>query len=362
MSVGKRSDAQSEKSEEKKAKTPMIRLIALALVNAVHAESYFMTMLGGSEYNSIDPYAAVAVGGQTFKFLFDSSTSGFWLSKAECDSCPSSSASPYRPQSAPIIHLATIMEMTDGSKIHCQLFRDQIEFTDAISLVGHVCAATSVDDSLRSDMDGSVGMAPSSSTMAAAIGRLRSKLVTLYWKHPRAYGQQRIGFIGMGDIKRDFILGTPRFVKTTTSSDSWTVESMGIVVNGHSYKSKYPVIINTAESYAAFEPNTFALIVVAIGASYDSVQKKYFVDYNHIFSLPSMKLFLGGEGLVLDFHPTDLVEFAFDQHPNNMVALRCRMSQTAFNVIGNSILSNYHVVFDFDNRQIGFGAPIIAGL
>ena len=324
-------------------------------------------LLGGDDPNSLVGRVDLNIHGRHYKLVLDSTYPGLWISGTGCQNCPpsaaaSSSASRNRPSgNSETQQYSASSSSGSRSGASCEKRASEIKIADFPPRRILVCAANSAEGFSDAKADGYLGLAgPQSQNdgLKYVFSVVKERKVAFYWDHPLKYGGDVIGQVGFGGLKRNMI-SSVKWVEATGHYDSWTINSLSLFSPDMNTDSEQPVLIDTGNHQSHFETPIFNEIIKVLGAKLDKQSGRYLVQYSKVSALSKLTLRLGLKYLAVD--PMDLVTYDFDQSADDMAYLAIKEAQDLPNVIGTNILSRFHLIFDYDNSQIGFSEPIVAG-
>ena len=323
-------------------------LFYMQLIGMVTSKTILVPML--STDNTLVPRIAMGFDSQRFKVVLDSTYTGFWISKQGCQGCGTEAGLiTDQPSGQPEI----TQQIHGTGKLTCEIHNGDLGLTPFPPSRVEVCAATFVENFNAGGANAFLGLATptlENQVVRNLLARVDHKMVALYWDPKRDATLERIGHVGFGAIKDDLI-GWVRWVPASDMFDTWTIAITISFFNADiDVISTGPVVISTSNSESYFESVVFNALINILKANKESA--KFTVNYEYVLALPKLTLRLGQEYMTV--HPIDLVRVEGEKTFIDFVN-----AETLPNVLGTRILSRFALVFDYDNRCVGFGEPIV---
>lgn len=342
-------------------------LALIHLIGSVQCNSALVTVVSSDDIHSLVPMVNFNLHGRHHLMVVDSSFSGLWVSKVGCVRCPQLQDTPaYEPS---VDQLVQGSQMTLQGSVTCSLYNDRMQIGEMNPLDAQVCAATSVEGipAGSSGFDGAFGIGrlwQKNKMLRVIFTTFHPKLVAIYWDHPRAYGgMRRIGELRFGSLMLDRIASV-KWISAVGVGDEWSISAMRIRLRGFEVSMRKDTMLNTAMHESYFEKQAFDSLIVFLGASLDTSTQRYKVKYDYVESLPKIIVYLSRIAISLD--PLSFVDYdlenAFGDSPDESTTfayLSIKQADGAMNILGTNVLSNFHIIFDYDAVRIGFGEPII---
>ena len=319
--------------------------IQLLLIEfAAAASTLLLPMIGNENVNSLVPRLSLTINGRLLTFSIYSTTSSFWVNPNQCkNSCPA----------------ATRQTSSQGD---CNPSADTVQIGQLKPTRMSICQSQNILDMGSKISDGVIGISPNwkgNKALQFLFSKMNERIVTLYWFHPRKYGSNVIGLVGIGQVKGNQIASVV-WSAAYGNANLWNIASIGMSLGGDRISFINGASIDTTSDECFFEPPVFAAIVKYLDAKFDHQAQRYSVNYRFVSDLAPIKLRLGNS--YVDVDPLVFVNYNFDHSSENDFAyLSIKERLSGPSLLGTNLLSNFHIILDFDKLLVGFGTPIRTG-
>ena len=337
------------------------QLTLITILTSINAQSQTLTvpLLRNTESSRFLPHVAVSIGGQKFQLLVSTGNATTWVSKENCLGCPSSGPHSFIPQKPLPASGSIQIDFGRKSQIVCEPHFASIEIASRISAAKQsVCVATYIKEGIFDGFDGVLAI-PSPWSKEAAdfmayLANVSEKKVWIYWKPLTNGGNGEIGTLGFGSVPQQAAKSI-RWLPTVNTPYGWAFDKATLGYSAYTTFFRKPVVIDTSEIWGSFEPVVFDWLVRQFDAKYDDYWELYEVDEKHLRSMEGFVLYTPQLGNVW-FSPVDFIAVKRREEGSfQITSLGIERSEDGSNILGSKFLARNTLVFDYENKNIGFG-------
>ena len=321
--------------------------------------------------SSLTPIVHFNLHGIIHRVVVDSTYSGLWIAKTGCHGCPNgANAQPVDPNPSQLLGSETTQQIENfegrQGSVTCEMYRDTMAMGDLSPELTDVCLASlfeGLDDT--ETFDGVFGLGTDwkmNKYLKGTFAKLDQKIVAIYWDHPKKYGQHTIGQLGLGALRHDK-LASVKWVSNLIPASEWTIRAINFNFEKDFVYTSNKVVVDTRTRESAFEKRVFDWLVQKLNAVYDPTTKRYKVSYAYVAQMPPIDMRI--VKIKLYFDPLTLLDLDMsktlgdDQEISDFAYLAIHVAALGVNVLGTNLLSDFHMIFDYDNMKLGFGDPIL---
>ncbi|KAG2387185.1 hypothetical protein C9374_001517 [Naegleria lovaniensis] len=311
------------------------------------------------DYEDVQYYGEITIGNppQSFKMVFDTGSSNLWAPSVECKDLSCVRHARYNhTQSRTYVKNGRSFNITYGTgAVKGYLSQDDV-------MVGGLYVKNQVfgevtrelgNTFLNAKIDGILGMAfpqiavdgvtPVFNNMMQQ-GLLEKNLFSFYMtKNPQSVSSALI----LGGVNEKYYSGPITYIPVQQQS-YWLMYMDDVALNGQNMQLCYPAcaaIADTGTSLIAATPDIMNPILNSIQVNEDC---------SNIDSNPSVTFILSGKSFTLT--PRDYVLKISSQGQTQCVAgfQTLNMNTSGFIILGDTFISTYYTVFDYENKRVGF--------
>ncbi|XP_001370755.4 renin-like isoform X1 [Monodelphis domestica] len=351
--------------ESMKTRGDLLEKLKMELGTQINENNSMDTVLSLGLYNFVDNqyYGEISIGSppQTFKVIFDTGSSDFWVPSSHCDPVDSicefhnqydaSISSTYRPngseffieyESGWVEGFLSQDTLTIGGIKMTQAFVEATEFSvipfglawfDGILGLGYseqsVSRITPVFDNIMTQ------------------GVLEEDVFSIYYS--RTSGQ-KAGELILGGSDPNYYQGTFHYIKTS-HPDFWQIPMQGVAVESHvvSCEAGCDAVVETGSSFITGPTDSISELMKIIGA--EKHGKEYLVECDLASTLPDISFNFDGKDFTLQ--GSDYVlENEDSSNEMCLVALHGKNIGPLWR-LGTTFIQKFYIEFDRHNNRIG---------
>lgn len=311
------------------------------------------------DYNNMQYYGDIKVGGQLFTVIFDTGSANLWVPSTRCETSCFNKNRYDSKLSSTYIENDDIFYIQYGSgPVSGYLSTDNVEFGNILiehQTFAEVTHAEGLIDIYQyGKFDGILGLAftpVSVNLIPSPMDNLISQGLIEHAMISFNLGNNSDGELIIGGYEEEKINGTIEFINLI-EIDYWTVVLDEIKIGNDKLNNVKKAIIDTGTSLLVGSPSEVNKVASSLNATV--IDDVCIVDCNS--DLPNIEIILDKRSFVLT--PDDyLIKDCINEIECNcyLSIMETNEEEQDFWILGDVFIKKYYTIFDFENKRVGFG-------